>query len=155
MRRPGCRAGFDDNENCNGMAYNPKCLENLKNGFRTKEAAQSAAMKSIEARRRRKSAEEMADKFLDDLSRMAFGKSTLDDFRKLANDAPNQALRVMALSLCTPRTAAATMQWLLERIKGKPKMQIDQKVDAGDGVTIVVRSQDEREKIESIGELGV
>jgi len=137
------------------MAYNPKSLENLKNGFRTKEAARSAAYKSIESARRRKSAEQLADKFLDDLSRMAFGKSTLDDFRRLANDAPNQALRVMALSLCTPRTATATMQWLLERIKGRPKVQVEQKVDTGDGVTIVVRSSDEKEKVEGIGGLGV
>lgn len=137
------------------MAYNPKCLANLKNGFRTKEMAQKAAYKSIEAQRRRKNAEQLADKFMDDLSRMAFGKSTLDDFRKLANEAPNQALRVMALSLCTPRTATATMQWLLERIKGKPKMQIDSKVEAGDGLTIVVRSDEEKTKVEGIGELGV
>ncbi len=138
------------------MGYNPKSLANLRpRGWTDTEKAAAAGRLSGESKRRRKSAEQLADKFLDDLSRMAFGKSTLDDFRKLANDAPNQALRVMALSLCTPRTAAATMQWLLERIKGKPKMQIDQKVDAGDGVTIVVRSQDEREKIENIGELGV
>lgn len=138
------------------MSYNPKSLANLRpRGWTDKEKAAAAGRLSGESKRRRKSAEQLADKFLDDLSRMAFGKSTLDDFRRLANEAPNQALRVMALSLCTPRTATATMQWLLERIKGRPKVQVEQKVDTGDGVTIVVRSDDEKDKVEGIGGLGV
>ena len=61
----------------------------------------------------------------------------------------------MALSLCNPKTAVTTIQWLLDRLKGKPKMALDTKVQADEGVTIVVKSEEEKKKIDDLGGLGV
>lgn len=137
------------------MAYNPKSLLNLRNGFQTTELARKAAAASAASKRRRKNCEEKADKFLDDLANMVFNKSSLDEFKEMAMKAPNQGLRAMALSLCNPKTAVTTIQWLLDRLKGKPKMALDTKVQADEGVTIVVKSEEEKKKIEDLGGLGV
>ena len=63
------------------MAYNPKSLLNLRNGFQTSELARKAAAASAASKRRRKNCEEKADKFLNDLANMVFNKSSLDEFK--------------------------------------------------------------------------
>lgn len=104
-----------------------------------KELTQSAkgGLARAEQIRERQVYKETCEDFIDDLVKMTFKGSTLEQFRRRAQDAPSQALRIVALNLSDPKKAFETLQWLVERIMGKPKQVNETTLSAGEGQEVL------------------
>lgn len=99
--------------------------------------AQKIALAKAEREREHKVYKETCEDFIDDLVKMTFKGSTLEQFRRRAQDAPSQALRIVALNLSDPKKAFETLQWLVERIAGKPKQMTETTISAGEGQEVL------------------
>lgn len=110
---------------------NPKSRANLTGAgrfARDPKAASEAGKRSAIVMRTQKENEAIVDAFMNELVEMAFANSTLEEFKVKATQAPSQALRIAALNLANPKTAMDTLSWLIERLKGKPKITTENKV---------------------------
>lgn len=140
-----------------GKGSNPASWEGLKKGRRkfTKDDpwTKAQAQKGGAALAHNFRAEQKLKENLEEFVAAITDDSTMKDFIKKPTEARNQLQRIMVMAASDKRTALALVQWLMDRVLGKPKQVTD--VDLGINessrpVIQFVRTGDDGEETETL-----
>ena len=113
---------------------NPNSLANLKNGKKfsaTDGSARAAGVKSGIVRRTQAELEKLLDENLADAIDVLTSDSSIDSYMQNAKTATNQMQRILAREFSDGRKAFAAVQWIFDRVKGRPTQVVDNNLSGG------------------------
>ncbi len=107
---------------------NPNSLANLQKGHPLKandERTRAIREKALQKRKTRAEVEKILDENLTEAVDAITSASSFEEYRKRATEGHNQLQRVLARECIDSRRAFGAVQWIFDRIKGKPTQVID------------------------------